>query len=124
METYREIYDVGFDYYHNTISLVESNRFGEALTANVAVLSAEYLLSSVLTKNNIPLYGHGLSEMLKALCFNRIIPPKVRDQVKILDQGCGCNALIPTADEVVKLVDALREVKQWTDTQIKVAVSA
>lgn len=124
METYREIYDMGFDYYHNTISLVDSNRFGASLTANVAVLSAEYLLSSVLTKNNIPLYGHGLGEMLKALCFNRLIPPHVRDQVKILDLGCGCNLSDPTTDEVNKLVDALREVKQWTDTQIKVAASA
>ncbi len=124
METYREIYDKGFDYYHNTVSLQKSNRFGELVTVNIALMAAEYLLTSVVVKNGIVLYGHGLNEILKALTFHRLVPSAIAELAQTLGENCGCEVKNPSTDEVKEKVQALRKIKIWTDSQIKVEVHA
>ncbi len=125
METYREIYDKGFDYYHNTVSLQKSNRFGESVTVHIALLAAEYLLTSVVVKNGILLYGHGMHEIVKALTFHRLIPSSMAEKAESLSQGCGCEVTVtPTAAEVNEKVEVLRQLKLWTDKQIKETVQA
>ncbi len=120
MNNSRKIYDEGLEYFHNAVSFSKSNKFGENITINVITLAAEYLMSSMLYKNGMEPYGHGLENIIATLEKNELIPAEIKAQADELQTKCSCVVSADSATQDIELmITSLRTIKNWVDSAFK-----
>lgn len=119
MEDYKKTYNKGIEYFHNAISFSKSNKFGEAITLNIIGLSAEHLLSAILLKNGIDCYETGLQNILSSLESNELIPAEIKAETDKLNKQCSCSISNYTEINITEIINALRSVKQWIESELK-----
>jgi len=123
MEDYKKKFNKGLEYFHNAIAFAKSNRFGEELTLNMIGLSAEYLLTSVLTKSEVIIYDAGISGILAALKTESLVPESVIIETEKLVHYCSVCCSKHEISDMNELIEALRTIKQWSELAIKTVLS-